>query len=126
MNKTIIKSNRVPAAIGPYSAAVKTGNLIFLSGQLPVDMSTGNLELSDIRRSTVIIMENISKFLEENGLTTANIVKTSVFLNNMEEFSAFNEEYAKFFEKDYPARECVQVARLPKDVKIEISAIISE
>lgn len=119
MSKKIIFSDQAPAAIGPYSQAVMAGNTLYVSGQIALDIaSTGN-----IQAETQKIMENLGHILKEAGLSYENIVKTSIFLKNMDDFATVNEVYGSFFTVNPPARETVQVARLPKDVNVEISAI---
>lgn len=115
----------MPKAVGPYSLATEINGIIFLSGQLPVDVNTGELEITDTKKATKIIMNNIKTFVEEQGLTMKNILKATIFLTDMKEFPQVNEIYGSFFESDYPARECVQVAALPKGVSVEISAFIA-
>jgi len=125
MNKKIINSKTLPPAVGPYSGAIIVDNLIFLSGQLPVEPDTGYTEMENVKKATAIIMNNISNFLKENNLEFKNIIKTTVYLKDMGKFGEFNDEYATYFTApDFPARECVQPAMLPKNVPVEISAII--
>ncbi|MCK9226157.1 MAG: Rid family detoxifying hydrolase [Candidatus Muirbacterium halophilum] len=125
MSKKILNSEKMPKAVGPYSLATEINGIIFLSGQLPVDVNTGELEITDTKKATKIIMNNIKTFVEEQGLTMKNILKATIFLTDMKEFPQVNEIYGSFFESDYPARECVQVAALPKGVSVEISAFIA-
>jgi len=122
--KIILNSEKVPAAIGPYSPAVKIGKLMFISGQLPVNPENGNLIKGDIKEQTVQILKNLSALLDLYSLTLKNVVKTTVFLKDMNNFSEFNKAYAQYFKEEFPARSCVEVARLPKDAEIEIEAIV--
>ena len=121
--KIILSSEKVPAAIGPYSPAVKIGKLMFISGQLPVNPESGNLVKGDIKKQTIQILKNLSALLDLYSLTLKNVVKTTVFLKNMNDFSEFNTAYAQYFTDEFPARSCIEVARLPKDAEIEIEAI---
>jgi len=123
MNKKIISSEKIPAAIGPYSPAVKVGKFIFISGQLPIEPESGNLVKGDIKKQTRQILENLTVILELYSLNLGNVVKTTVFLKNMDDFSEFNKAYAQYFTEKFPARSCVEVARLPKDAEIEIEAM---
>ena len=122
--KIILVSEKVPAAIGPYSPAVKVGKLMFISGQLPVNPESGNLVKGDIKKQTIQILKNLSALLDLYSLTLKNVVKTTVFLKNMNDFSEFNTAYAQYFTDEFPARSCIEVARLPKDAEIEIEAIV--
>ena len=121
--KKIISTQKAPAAIGPYSQAVQFGNLLFLSGQIALDPKTGKLVEGDIKIQTRQVLENLKAVIEEAGMTLQNVLKCSCFLNNMEDFAAFNSVYDIYFAKSLPARETVEVARLPKDVLVEVSAI---
>jgi len=123
MNKEIISSEKIPAAIGPYSPVVKVGKFIFISGQLPIEPESGNLVKGDIKKQTRQILENLTVILELYSLNLENVVKTTVFLKNMNDFSEFNKAYAQYFTEKYPTRSCVEVARLPKDAGIEIEAM---
>lgn len=119
MSKKIIHSKQAPQAIGPYSQAVLAGNTLYVSGNIALDAAaTGNIKLE-----AETIMKNIGHVLAEANMTYENIVKTTIFLKNMDDFAVINEVYGSFFGSDYPARETVQVARLPKDVNVEISVI---
>jgi 2-iminobutanoate/2-iminopropanoate deaminase len=122
--KIILVSEKVPAAIGPYSPAVKVGKLLFISGQLPVNPESGNLVKGDIKKQTIQILKNLSVLLDLYSLTLKNVVKTTVFLKNMNDFSEFNTAYAQYFTDEFPTRSCIEVARLPKDAEIEIEAIV--
>jgi 2-iminobutanoate/2-iminopropanoate deaminase len=125
MNKQIIYTNEAPAAIGPYSQAVRTGNLLFVSGQIPLDAASGQLVSGTIAEETHQVMKNIQAILTVAGLSFEHIVKTSIFIKDMNNFAAINEVYAGYFSSNFPARETVEVARLPKDVRVEISVIAS-
>ncbi|MDD6401303.1 MAG: RidA family protein [Lachnospiraceae bacterium] len=121
--KTIISTPKAPAAIGPYSQAVVVGDMIYTSGMIPIIPETGELETGDIKAQAKQAIGNLITLLEEAGSNTDSVVKTTVFIKNMNDFAAVNEVYSTFFKKDCPARSCVEVARLPKDVLIEIEAI---
>jgi 2-iminobutanoate/2-iminopropanoate deaminase len=121
--KTIIASEKAPKAVGPYSQAVRVGNLIFLSGQIPLDPLSGHLVEGGIQPQTERVLENIRAVLEAAGLTFDNVVKTTVYLKSLTEFVPMNEVYARYFPSDSPARSTVEVARLPRDVSVEIDAI---
>jgi len=124
MNKKIVRTSLGPAAIGAYSQAVIAGNLIFVSGQIPLDPATGNLiEDKDIKAQTRRVLLNLQGILEGAGVSLGNVVRTTVFLKDMGTFADFNSVYAEFFNVDPPARATVEVARLPKDVGIEIDCI---
>ena len=127
MDKKIIKTHKAPQAIGPYSQAVKSGNFIFASGQIPLDPVSGNMAENDIKKQTERVMENIKGLLESENLTMANIIKTTCFLTDMANFAAFNEVYANYFPENPPARSTVAIKALPKDalVEVEIIAVIS-
>lgn len=121
--KTIISTPKAPAAIGPYSQAIAVGDMIFTSGMIPIIPETGELETGDIKAQARQAIKNLITLLEESGSNAASVVKTTVFIKNMEDFASINEVYAEFFTDNYPARSCVEVARLPKDVLIEIEAV---
>jgi 2-iminobutanoate/2-iminopropanoate deaminase len=121
--KEIIATNQAPRAIGPYSQAVRAGNLVFASGQIPIDPSTGEFVPGGIAEQTEQVLKNLSAVFAAAGLTMNQIVKTTVFLADMNDFTAMNEVYAKFFAENPPARATVQAARLPRDAKVEIEAI---
>ena len=123
MDKTIINTSKAPAPIGPYSQAVKAGGFLFLSGQIALIPGTSELNNANITEETKQVMENLKAVLEEAGFNFGNVLKTSIFLKEMSSFAAVNEEYGKYFEKDFPARETVAVKTLPKDVNVEISMI---
>lgn len=122
MKKTVTSPN-APAPIGPYSHGVIAGNVLFVSGQVGKRADTGELVLSDIKSETKQVMQNIGAILKEAGMDHSHIVKTTIFLKDMNDFVAVNEVYGSFFSKDFPARETVQVSRLPLDVNVEISVI---
>jgi 2-iminobutanoate/2-iminopropanoate deaminase len=121
--KTIIASEQAPKAVGPYSQGVRVGNLVFLSGQIPLDPLSGHLVEGGIQHQTERVLENIRAVLEAAGLTFENVVKTTVYLKNLTDFVPMNEIYAKYFQSNPPARSTVEVARLPRDVSVEIDAI---
>ncbi|SHK16670.1 2-iminobutanoate/2-iminopropanoate deaminase [Anaerobranca californiensis DSM 14826] len=123
MNKTIISTKNAPAAIGPYSQAVRVGNFLYTSGQIPFDPKTMELVSTDIKEQTKQVMENLKAILEEAGTSFDKVIKTTVFIKDMNQFGDINEVYAQYFGANPPARSCVEVARLPKDVGIEIEAI---
>ena len=126
MNTQIIKTQGAPDPIGPYSQAVKAGNLLFISGQIAMRPGTTNLADGNITEETKVVMQNLKAILEEAGLHFENVVKTTIFLKDMSLFAEVNAEYGKYFETDFPARETVAVKGLPKDVNVEISMIASE
>jgi 2-iminobutanoate/2-iminopropanoate deaminase len=122
--KQVISTPNAPEAIGPYSQAIKAGNTVFLAGQIPIDPKTKQLmKDASIEDQTKLVLENLKAVLEADGMTMDNIVSTSVFMTDLNEFPKMNETYATFFKTAPPARATVQVPRLPRDVKIEISAI---
>ena len=118
-----INSTEAPQAIGPYAQAVRAGNYIYLSGQLPINPKTNNIEEFDIKTQTKQILKNIQAILKEEKLKVENIVKTTIFLKNMNQFTIVNEEYSEFMGGHLPARSTVEVSRLPKDALIEIEVI---
>lgn len=121
--KTIINTNNAPSPIGPYSQAVQFGNMLFVSGQIAINPATGELDLSSIENETHQVMKNIGAVLTEAGIDYSNIIKTGIFLKDMNQFAAVNEVYGSYFSGNFPARETVQVSRLPKDVNVEISVV---
>jgi 2-iminobutanoate/2-iminopropanoate deaminase len=121
--KQSIASDAAPKAIGPYSPAVRSGNLVFVSGQVPIDPATGNMVDGDVAAQTRRVFDNIKALLDAAGLTFAHVVRTTVFLADMNDFAAMNTIYATYFSEPYPARATVQVARLPKDARVEIDVI---
>ena len=121
--REVISTRNAPEAVGPYSQAIKYGDLVFISGQIPLDPETGKIVEGDIEVQTRRVLENIKAVLEAGGLTLENVLKCSCFLKDMGDFTRFNAVYDTYFGGVLPARECVEVARLPKDVSVEISAI---
>src|SRR6266849_8018221 len=121
--KEIIKPARSAPAVGPYNHAVRVGDLLFCAGQIPIDPATGNLVSGDITLQTERVLQNVKTILEDQKLSFANVVKSTVFLTNLADFAAMNEAYAKYFTSDYPARSTVQVAALPKAANVEIEVI---
>lgn len=121
--KKIISTPKAPSAIGPYSQAVVTGNMVFTSGMIPIIPETGELETGDIKAQATQAIKNLVTLLEEAGAGADTVIKTTVFIKDMNDFAAINEVYATFFTENFPARSCVEVARLPKNVKIEIEAV---
>ena len=121
--KQTISTPGAPKAIGPYSQAVAHGNLVFLSGQIPLDPETGQLVAGDIAVQTERVLKNVGAVLEAAGASFADVVKTTVFLKNMGDFPAMNEVYARFFPEQPPARSTVEASRLPRDVQVEIDCI---
>lgn len=121
--KKQVKTDKAPQAIGPYSQAIVANGMVFASGQIPINPETGELSQGDIEDQTRIVLTNLKSVLEAAGSSLDKAVKCTVFLQNMDDFSKMNDVYAQFFKPPYPARAAVQVARLPKDVKIEIEAI---
>lgn len=117
-----ISTDKAPAAIGPYSQAISTGNLLFTSGQIPINPETNNVDATDIKGQTEQVMKNLTAVLEEGGASLASVVKTTCFLSDIANFAAFNEVYAKYFTEN-PARSCVAVRDLPRGVLVEVEAI---
>lgn len=123
MNKRIIKTNQAPAAIGPYSQAIRIGDFLYTSGQIALDPQSGKFLSGEIEEETDQTIQNIAAILQADGLDLNNVIKTTVYLSNLDHFSRMNKVYEKYFSKNKPARACVQVAALPKEAKIEIDAI---
>ena len=123
MANQVIHTENAPAAIGPYSQAVKAGNLLFVSGQVPFVPETMEIVEGDVKAQTAQSLKNLQAILKEAGADFSNVVKTTVFIKDMNEFAQINEVYAEYFCENKPARACVEVARLPKDVKVEIELI---
>lgn len=123
MEKKIIRTDNAPAPIGPYSQAVQFGNMLFISGQIPIDPKSGDLVQGDIKTETKQVMENLKAILQQAGMDFTNIIKTSIFLMDMGQFAQVNEVYGSYFGEGAPARETVQVSGLPKGVNVEISMI---
>ena len=121
--KKIISTDKAPAAIGPYSQAIEINGLVFTSGVIPIIPETGELEDGPVEAQAEQALKNLAALLKEAGTSTEKTIKTTVFIKNMDDFAKINEIYAKYFTGDFPARSCVEVARLPKDVLIEIEAI---
>ena len=122
MSKEVIFTDKAPKAIGPYSQAIKFGNILFISGQVPVNPATGELT-GDIKVQTRQVLENIKSILAAAGASASDVVKTTVFLQNLDDFAAINEIYGAYFPKEAPARSTVEVARIPRGALIEIEAI---
>jgi len=123
MEKKVIHTDKAPKAIGPYSQAIRAGNLLFLSGQIPLDPKTGELVKSDIRQQTRQVLENIREVLGSQNLEMEDVVKVTIFLKNIGDFGQVNEVYGTYFPSSPPARSTVEVARLPRDADIEIEAV---
>ena len=125
MSKNIIHTHQAPAAIGPYSQAVRAGNMLFVSGQIPLDPETGNIIIGGIESETHRVMKNIEAILQAAGCTFSQVVKSTLFIKNFDDFAKINAVYASYFSGNYPARETVEVSRLPRNASIEISVIVS-
>jgi 2-iminobutanoate/2-iminopropanoate deaminase len=123
MDKQIISTSSAPAPIGPYNQAILSGNMLFISGQICIEPSTGELKNKDIQQETHQVMHNLRAILAAAGMTFNNVVKTTIFITDMNQFSEINEVYGKYFDGTFPARETVQVSALPKFVNVEISMI---
>ena len=123
MKHQVIHTDNAPKAIGPYSQAVKAGNMLFVSGQVPFVPETMEIVEGDVKAQTAQSLKNVQAILAEAGLDFTHVVKSTVFIKDMNEFAQINEVYAEFFGENKPARACVEVARLPKDVKVEIEVI---
>lgn len=123
MNKTVIKTDKAPAAIGPYSQAIEVNGMIYTSGVIPIDPATGEVVTGDIKVQAARVFESMKALLEAAGSGMDKAVKTTVFIKDMNDFAALNEVYATYFTGDFPARSCVEVARLPKDVLLELEVI---
>jgi 2-iminobutanoate/2-iminopropanoate deaminase len=121
--RAIISTDKAPGAIGPYSQAVKTDSMVFVSGQLALDPATGNLINDDIKSETRQAMENLKNILEAAGSSLKKVIKTTLYIKEMSDFPVINEAYGQFFQNDPPARACVEVARLPKDANFEIEPV---
>lgn len=121
--KKIVNTGNAPAPIGPYSQAVLINGTLYVSGQVAIDPKTGDLVMDDIKTETRQVMENLKSILSEAGMDLSNVVKASIFITDMNNFALINEVYGSFFSSGFPARETVQVSRLPKDVNVEISVI---
>ena len=121
--REIISTEKAPGAIGPYSQAIKTGGMVFCSGQIPIDPATGEFVSNDVVEQTEQVLKNLSAVLDAAGTNLGNVVKTTVFLADMGDFAAMNEVYGRYFSENKPARATVQAARLPKDARVEIDCI---
>ena len=124
--KTIINTKNAPAPIGPYSQGVMINDLLYVSGQIAINPANGNLVMDNIIEETKQVMENLKAILEAANLNFTNVIKTTIFLKDMNNFKSVNDVYGSYFTKDFPARETVEVARLPKDVHVEISVVASK
>ena len=123
MEKEIILNKKAPAVVGPYSPALKVGNLIFASGQIPIDPKTGKMIEGDIEAKTRMVLENLKAVLEPCSIGLENVVKATVFLKDMNNYARVNKIYGEYFKEKFPARSCIEVSHLPKDADIEIEAI---
>ncbi|MFQ5906084.1 MAG: RidA family protein [bacterium] len=123
MAHEVVETHGAPEAIGPYSQAIKAGDLLFTSGQIAIDPGTGQLISGGVKEQTARVLENLKAVLEAAGSSLANVIKTTVYLSDMNDFSQMNMVYAQFFDRTKPARSTVEVSRLPKDVKVEIDAV---
>lgn len=121
--REIISTDKAPGAIGPYSQAIKTGGMVYCSGQIPIDPATGEFVSNDVVEQTEQVLKNLTAVLEAAGTGLGNVVKTTVFLADMGDFAAMNEVYGRYFSENKPARATVQAARLPKDARVEIECI---
>jgi 2-iminobutanoate/2-iminopropanoate deaminase len=121
--KQIIKPAKSPAAVGPYNHAVRVGDLLFCAGQIPLNPADGSLITGDIKAQTERVLENVKAILDDQKLTFANVVKSTVFMTNLADFAGMNEVYARYFTSDFPARSTVQVAALPKGANVEIEIV---
>lgn len=125
MKSEVIFTKNAPAAVGPYSQAIKIGDMVFCSGQIPLVPETGEVVEGDVKAQATQSLENVKAVLTEVGATFNNVVKTTVFIKDMNDFGAINEVYAQYFGDHKPARSCVEVARLPKDVLVEVEVIVA-
>lgn len=121
--KEIVHTEKAPAALGPYSQGINIGNLIFTSGQLPIDPENGEMVSDDIKKAAERCILNLKAVLEAADYSLKNVIKTTVFIKNMDDFAAVNQVYGEYFTDNYPARSCVEVSRLPKDALVEIEAV---
>lgn len=124
--KKIINTTNAPAPIGPYSQAVMVGNMLYTSGQIAIDPKTNELVTSEIKAETKVVMENLKALLSEAGMDFSHVIKSTIFISNMNDFAKINEVYGSYFLSNFPARETVQVACLPKNVNVEISVIATK
>lgn len=123
MNKSVVNTGNAPAPIGPYNQAILAGDTLYVSGQIPINPTSGEIVQSTIEEETRLVMTNLGNILKEAGMDYSHVVKCSIFVNNMNNFGSVNEVYGSFFQEQAPARETVEVSRLPKDVRVEISCI---
>ena len=123
MSKKVVYAAQAPEPIGPYSQAIQSGNMLFISGQIAIERSSGNILTGNIEQETKQVMFNLEVILKEAGMDFSNVVKSSIFLKDMSNFPKVNEIYGQYFKSQPPARETVEVSRLPKDVNVEISCI---
>lgn len=123
--KKVVCTDKAPAAIGPYSQAIEVNGMVFTSGVIPVDPATGNIPVGSSAQADQV-MRNMQNLLEAAGTSMENVIKTTVFIKEMDDFGAINEVYAKYFPEPYPSRSCVEVARLPKDVMLEMEVIATK
>lgn len=123
MEKKIITTKNAPAPIGPYNQAILANDTLYISGQVCIDPASGNLKNKDVQEETHQVMQNLKAILQEAGMSFSNVVKTTIFITDMNRFGEINEVYGKYFDSDFPARETVQVSALPKFVNVEISMI---
>ena len=123
MSIKTVNTNKAPAVIGPYSQAIISGNTVFTSGQIPIDPATGEVVNGGIEAQTRRVLENLKAVLEAAGTSMSNVIKTTVFINDMGNFAVVNSIYGEYFSAPYPARSCVEVSKLPKGVEIEIEAV---
>ena len=121
--KTVIKPKNSPPALGPYNHAIRTGDLLFCAGQIPINPADGNLVTGDIKIQTERVLQNIKTILDDQGLTFAHVVKSTVFMTNLGDFAGMNESYARYFTENFPARSTIQVAALPKGATVEIEVV---
>ena len=121
--RKIISTKNAPNAVGPYSQAIRYGNMLFVSGQIPIDPKTDEIVTGDIEAQTSRVLDNLKAIIEASGMALENVLKCTCFLKDMEDFTKFNSVYNSYFGEILPARECVEVSRLPKDVLVEVSAI---
>src|SRR6185369_1443125 len=122
-SKQIIKPSKSAPAVGPYNHAVRIGDLLFCAGQIPIDPANGSLVAGDIKAQTERVLENVKAILDDQKLSFANVVKSTVFMTNLADFAGMNEVYAKYFTSDFPARSTIQVAALPKGANVEIEVV---
>lgn len=118
-----IQTDQAPQAVGPYSQAIRAGNLLFCSGQIPINPTTNQLELGTVEEQTLLVMKNLQAVLMAGGSSMDRVIKATIFIKNMDDFPKINEVYGSFFSGTLPARACVEVARLPKDVLVEVDAV---